>query len=53
MSKELGSTRLILRRDVGEDGARTAFTVVGGMVEGTELTRPAKRQMPFDALLER
>ncbi|KAE9381012.1 hypothetical protein N431DRAFT_363157 [Stipitochalara longipes BDJ] len=59
MSKELGSTKLILRKQVCEEGMRTAFIVVGAAVapenkvEGMELTKRAARRMSFDSLLER
>jgi hypothetical protein len=59
ISKELGSTKLILSKRVCGEEMRTAFTVVsaaGGpedKVEGIELTKLAIRQMSFDSLLER
>jgi hypothetical protein len=59
MSKELGSTKLILSKQVYEEGTRTAFTVINAAgapedeVEGIKLTKLAIRQMSFDPLLER
>jgi hypothetical protein len=57
LSKQLGKTKLILRRQVGEADMRTAFAVVDGAEggeEGTELTKPsAKRRMSSESLLER